>query len=175
VNTTLLDAVVNNLAVLIPARMVHEYERGVLFAGGRVKRELPPGLHWFVPGWQSIEVLPVAPETRDLPTQSVMTKDGKSVTFSCNVCYRIVDPCRNYVAIQSFDESLIAFAMVHLAGSISSRTLAAIKRDREALEVELADTLSEKVAAWGAEIEWIGLTDLVETRAFRLYGGTFAA
>ena len=169
-NTTVVEAVLNNVATLLPFRMVHSYERGVRFRWGKDIAELSPGLHFFVPGIESIREVNVAPETRDLPTQSTYTKDGKNVTFSGNVCYRIVDARKMYVGVQDFDEALVAFAMVHLAERIGSRTLAALRKDRETLDVEIAETLSEKVAEWGATIEWVGLTDLAETRAYRLFG-----
>lgn len=169
-NTTLVEAVVNNVAVLLPCRMVHSYERGVRFRWGRDHAVLSPGLHWFVPGAESIEIVNVAPETHNLPTQSAYTKDGKAVTFSGNICYRIVDARKMFVSVQSFDDALAAFAMVHIAAHIATVTLATLRRNREAMESAMAEALSEKVAEWGAEIEWFGLTDVAETRAFRLFG-----
>lgn len=167
----IVEAILSNLATLLPWRIVHTYERGVKFRRGRVQmRALDPGWHWFWPMLESIDVVNVALETRNLPTQSVLTKDGKSITFSCNVCYRITDACRMFVAIQDFDSAVEAFAMVHLAGAIGTRTMAALKKDREALELELCEGLTAKVADWGAEIEWVGLTDLVDARSYRLFG-----
>ena len=169
-NTTVVEAVLNNLAILLPVRMVHTYERGVRFRWGRDIAELSPGLHWFCPGVASIELVNIAPETHNLPTQSAYTKDRKAVTFSGNICYKIVDARKMYTTVQNFDEALAAFAMVHLAAEIGDRTLAALRSNREELELEFASTLTAKVAEWGAEIEWVGLTDLAETRAFRLFG-----
>lgn len=169
-NTTIVEAVLNNVAILLPVRMVHSYERGVRFRGGRDVAELATGLHWFCPGYESIEVLNTAPETRNLPTQSSYTKDRRLVTYSGNLCYRIVDARKAYTSVQNFDESLVAFAMVHLEESIGKRTLFALQRKREDFDREFSSTMSAKVAEWGAEIEWVGLTDLAEGRAYRLFG-----
>lgn len=169
-NTSLVEAILSNLAQLLPWRIVHSYERGVLFRMGRDVAELMPGWHWFWPLFESIDIVNVAPETRNLPTQTVMSKDGKPVTFSANVCYRITNARQMFVAVQSFDEAMIAYAMCHLAAEIGTRTFAGLRRDREQLETGLADSLSEKVAAWGAEIEWVGITDLANANAYRLFG-----
>ena len=128
--TNVVEAVINNLATLLPLRMVHQYERGVKFRMGRDIAELPPGLHFFWPGFESIELVHVVPETKNLPTQSAYTKDGKAITFSGNVCYRITDARKMYVSVQEFDHAMVAFAMVHLAEQIAGRTLAALRRDR---------------------------------------------
>lgn len=169
-NSTLLEAVFNNVLQLLPCRIVHSFERGVLFHMGTDVRALEPGLHWFIPFVQSIEVVNVAPETRNLVTQTVTTKDGHSVTFSANVCYRIVDARVMYTAVQDFDGSMEAYAMVHLARAISRLTLAQLKRNRAQIERQFARALSRRVKAWGARIEYVGLTDLTEARAFRLFG-----
>lgn len=168
-----VEAILNNVATLLPMRIVRGYERGVLFRWGTDVAELGAGLHWFLPGRESIEIVNVAPEVRNLPTQSVMTKDGHAVTFSCNVCYRITDARKMFTSVQSFDDAMTGYAMVHLAASIGGRTFASLKRNREDLEIELAETLTSKVRNWGAVIEWCGITDLVEARAYRLYGDPF--
>ncbi len=169
-NTTIIEALFNNILVLLPLRIVHAYERGVKFRFGRDVAELAPGVHWFWPFFESVESVNIAPETRNLPTQSVVSKDGKAVSFSCNICYRIVDARRMYVSVQDFDHALEAYAMVHMAAGIGQRTIAAVKREREEIETELAESLTAKVSEWGAAIEWVGLTDLVEARAYRLFG-----
>jgi regulator of protease activity HflC (stomatin/prohibitin superfamily) len=169
-NTTIVEAIANNVAILLPFRIVHSYERGVKFRWGKDIATLEPGCHFFIPGVESIEPINVVPETRNLPTQTAYTKDGKAITFSGNVCYRVNDPRKMYTSIQDFDQSMTAFAMVHLAEHIAKRSLAVLRKDRLELESEIADTLSEKVAEWGAQIEWFGLTDIVESRAYRLFG-----
>ena len=169
-NTSLVEAILTNLAQLLPWRIVHSYERGVRFRLGRDVEELLPGWHWFWPAFESIDIVNVAPETRNLPTQTVMSKDGKPVTFSANVCYRITDARQMFVSVQDFDEAMIAYAMCHLASEIGARTLVGLRRDREELEPNLADSLSEKVGAWGAAIEWVGITDLANANAYRVFG-----
>ena len=167
---TLLEAVFNNVQQLLPCRIVHSYEHGVLFTLGRDVKELMPGLHWFVPFFQSIEIINVAPEVRNLVTQTVTTKDGHSVTLSANICYCIVDARASFTRIQDFDSSLESYAMVHLARSVSRLTMLQLKRERALVERNLARALSKRVKPWGAKIEWVGLTDLTEAKAYRLFG-----
>lgn len=167
---TLLEAVFNNVLQLLPCRIVHSYEHGVKFRFGQDIAELPAGLHWFWPFVESIEVLNVAPEVRNLVTQTVTTKDGHSVTLSANVCYCIVDARLAFTKIQDFDNSMEAYAMVHLARSVSRLTMLQLKRERAQVERNLARALSKRVKPWGARIQWVGLTDLTEAKAFRLFG-----
>ncbi len=169
-NQPFVEAIFNNLALLLPLRVVNSYERGVRFRGGRDIAELEPGVHWFIPGYEAIEIVNVAPETRNLPTQTVTTKDKVDVTFSANVCYKITDARKMFVSVQSFDEAMIAFAMCHLATAVGDNTFASLLRNREQLESELAESLAAKVASWGADIEWVGFTDLTRAKAYRLFG-----
>ena len=115
-------------------------------------------------------VINVAPEVRNLVTQTVTTKDGHSVTLSANICYCIVDARASFTRIQDFDSSLESYAMVHLARSVSRLTMLQLKRERALVERNLARALSKRVKPWGAKIEWVGLTDLTEAKAYRLFG-----
>lgn len=169
-NSTFVQAVLDNIFYLLPIRIVHEYEKGVLFKKGKAVRELQQGVHWFIPWLWSIEIVPAAPEVQNLPTQSVMTKDRKTIAFSCNICYQVEDAVKMFTQIQQFDSAIEGFAMVHLAEMMSRHTVLQYHKHREALEEEFAKTLSEKVAEWGAKIVWVGITDYTEVRAWRLFG-----
>lgn len=169
-NSTFIQSVLDNIFYLIPVRIVHSYEKGVLFKQGKDVAELGPGVHWFIPWLWSIEIVPAAPEVQNLPTQSVMTKDRKTIAFSCNICYQIEDARKMFTQIQQFDSAIEGFAMVHLAEMLSQHTVIQYHNKREALHEEFAKTLNEKVNEWGAKIIWVGITDYTEVRAWRLFG-----
>lgn len=169
-NTTFVEAVFNNLANLIPCKVIHSYERGVKFRGGVPKAELRQGIHWFWPFYESIEVVNTSDEVKDLPSQSVTTKDGHAITFSANICYCVINATDNYTKVQAFDEAMQGFAMVYLARAIRAMTLTQLKSQQERLESDFTIVLRKKVKRWGAKVVWCGITDLVVSKAYRLFG-----
>ncbi len=168
--STLVEAIMANLATLAPWRVVRSYERGIRFRAGRDIAELGPGWHWFVPVWESIEVVPVVQETRNVVSQSSWTADGGTVGFSCAYCYEIVDARKAFTRVQDLDGSMDNFVMVWLARAIRRRTRDQLRRDVRTLERRLEISLSHRAARWGVQITWLGLTDLSDTRVYRVLG-----
>lgn len=169
-NGTFVQAILDNIFYLLPIRIIHSYEKGVLFKKGKDVAELGPGVHFFIPWLWSIEVINAAPEVQNLPTQSVTSKDRQTVAFSCNICYQVVDARKMFTQVQSFDDAIEGFAMVHLAEMISQHTVIQYHAKRESLHEQFAQTLSEKVEEWGAKMIWVGLTDYAVVKAYRLFG-----
>lgn len=151
--------------------IIRSYQAGVKFRLGIADAQaLTPGLHWIRPLMDEVEVIGVKQETKKLPTQSVMTQDGKTVSFSAAITYEVTDAVAHFCNVLDFVESLEVICMTHMSRKVSEWTLAEMAAHRAELERSLRTTLTTRTAKWGATIVDVGLTDLTETPAFRLYG-----
>lgn len=172
---TWLDVLFAHLRELVdflrPFRVLRDYERGVVFRLGLYHRTMGPGWRWMIPlGVEDTEVIDCREETRNLNSQSATTADGETVTFGVNLVYRVVDPQKYQCEVFEFDDSLCAYAMIHLSRRIRDLTLADLIDGQSKLERSLEGTLSTRLQKWGAEIVSAGFTDLVRTRQYRLFG-----
>lgn len=184
--TTLVDIIANNLLALLPIKIIHPYERGVMFTFGHaltfrqwlaIKRgkevtpgQLEPGLHFFFPYFQSITVVHVVPEVVNLPTQSLTTTDGHHISFSANIEFEVHDAFAMYCGVQDFQNSLVNLAMNHLAYRVREWSWAELLTGQKDLERSMKDTLTTRVKKWGVTILSVGITDMVETQTYRVYG-----
>lgn len=168
--TTLIGWLGDNLAALVPFRIVRSYQRAVRFWMGNPGPELGPGFWWIVPGLLTIEVVDTRADTSNLPTQSVTTKDGRAVTFSANVEFEIVDAAAYVTGVQQFDFSLTNVAMSHLAKRVRAWTWDELVTEQRALELSLRDTMTTRAKRWGVQINDVGLTDLTCAKTLRFYG-----
>jgi regulator of protease activity HflC (stomatin/prohibitin superfamily) len=168
---TLVEILSNNILALLPVKVIQSYERGVKFHLGRDVALLEPGLYFFIPFVQSIEVVHVVPEVINLATQTVLTADGHPVTFSANIEFEIEDARAMFCKVQDFQNSLANLAMNHLAQKIRAWTLSELNAGQKDLEKSLKDTMTTRVKKWGVVVLSVGITDLVTTKAYRLYGG----
>jgi hypothetical protein len=66
-------------------------------------------------------------------------------------------------------------AMVHLAQKVRDYTWPELVAHQKDLERSLKNTLTTRVKKWGVEIVEVGLTDLVRSRSYRLFGDPFKA
>lgn len=172
VGGTLVELVGQNLAALIPLREVRTYQQGVRFSRGRDLALLEAGLYFHIPYFWEVEIIDVAAQVLNLPTQSVRTSDGVQVSFSSNIEYEVVDARAMYTNVQNLDRSLAALAMGHLARKIRRHPLDKLTAEARALEENLKRTLTTRCKKWGVRINDVALTDLVAAKAFRLYGDT---
>jgi regulator of protease activity HflC (stomatin/prohibitin superfamily) len=176
----LVNFVKDNLLALVPMRVVKSFERGVRFRKGipahrlwlkpnaEVPGEVPPGIRWFLPFFESIEVDDVVPAVIDLPMQSVTSLDKQPITFSVNITYEVTDIVAKYTQVSDFDASLIGAAKIHLAQKVRDWTVEELLKNQRDLEKSLKDTLTTKVKKWGVKITDVGITDLVVVRTYRL-------
>lgn len=169
-STTLVEFLTNNLLAFIPCVIIHSYERGIRFWKGRDVEELGPGLHWFVPFLGSIHVVYVVPEVINLPTQSLTTNDDHHISFSANIEFEVVDARAMFCGVQDFQHSLTNMAMNHLAQRVRDWSWMELREGQKKLESSMKDTLTTKVKKWGVNILSVGITDLVETQTYRVFG-----
>lgn len=174
-DTNLMQAVLENLRELIPARTVHPNEAGIRFRWGKLVGVLGTGLHWYWPIVEEIHVTNTAEESIDLPNQTQTTKDGKSVTYSVNFGFRIEDLEKYWLNVYDFERSLTAAAMIFLAKRIRALTWEELYADQDGLEESLKRSLAQKVGRWGVALVDVGITDLVLTRNYRFFSDAVAA
>lgn len=165
-----VDAIISNLADLMPFVVVHSYEEGVRWTWGRNPLPLAPGIHrrdWIR---HSTEVLGVCDDTLTLPVQCIITKDEKSVCFRVVVGYRVKDIVKHCCNVQDFVESTKALAMGHLAARVREEPLSKLIEDLSKLEKSLKGTLETKFKDWGTEVFMVSFVDFIEApQSIRLF------
>lgn len=129
--------------------------------------ELSAGVHW-APLWiTEVDSEPVVEQTMNLPTQSVTTADGISVSFSTNIVYEVEDVVKATTAVTNFERSAQALAMMHLARRIRAKEWKWLIDNQDDLEKSLKDTLTTRFKGWGVRVVAVGLTDMVSALQLR--------
>jgi len=169
---TFIDWLLSIWKEIVPVVVIESWEAGCRFRRGNPEpKHLGPGIWWFVPFFDRIEVVAVKARFIDLPVQSITTKDGVEVALSANIGYEITDAVKAYTEVHDYEESLSRLAAGHLHRKIHAweyRELVAEVRD---LEAGLERSLTTRAKWWGIRIVDVGITDLVKARAYRLLQG----
>lgn len=153
-----------------PFFIVDQYNKGVLLRNGMFRKVLEPGLHIKVPFIDSyLEHITVV-TTHNLPSQSLTTKDEKSLVVRSVVKYQVVD-------IQT-----LILDVYDAIDAISDMTMAIIKRVimdstwEECKSNDLDNQITKKARVeakkWGIEILQVTLTDIAQMRSFKLFNDT---
>ncbi len=166
-----LRVLIEIIRYIWPVRIVKSYQRGVRFALGHEPEELAPGWWLHVPFFMSIDAVDVVQDVVDLDIQAITTKDGKSVVISANVTFRITDAVAHWTSVQDFEENLPRMASRHVMAKAREWTWEELLAHQKDLERSLKETLNTRIArlGWGAEVDDVGLTDLVLARQWRMF------
>ncbi len=149
----LVGFVVLALYLLSSIKVLNEYERGVVFRLGKLL-PLPKG-----PG----VVLVFAPIDRmtrvslrtivmDVPPQDVITRDNVSVKVNAVVYFRVMDPRKAIVEVESYHYATSQLAQTTLRSVLGQVELDDLLSQREKLNQDLQHILDQHTDPWGIKV-----------------------
>jgi len=149
----LVGFVVVALYLLSSIKVLNEYERGVVFRLGKLL-PLPKG-----PG----VVLVFAPIDRmvrvslrtivmDVPPQDVITRDNVSVKVNAVLYFRVMDPRRAIVEVESYHYATSQLAQTTLRSVLGQVELDDLLSQREKLNHDLQHILDQRTDPWGIKV-----------------------
>ncbi len=152
---------------LKPFVIIQHFEKGVALDFGKHKRVLDPGVHWVWPlGFTSVFHDNVVWRTMDLGVQSLVTRDGRTITLRAMVTARIDDIEKAILEVEGVDHAIKDCCSGAIGTHITSHTWDEICKEDTANE--LAKVCRRGSKRFGVEIDRVQLTDLTPARAIRL-------
>lgn len=156
-----LGEIIQWLGKLIPRiTIVRCTHGGVRFRHGKKALEVKPGLivHW--PVVTEIDIIPVLRQTHNLPTQALMTKDGKKIVVSGVVIYHIKDVVAALSRNWDFNDTLNDITMLAIASVITSHDYQFILENiTTAIQKSLTKETRHKLKPYGVGVYRTALTD----------------
>jgi regulator of protease activity HflC (stomatin/prohibitin superfamily) len=150
------------------ARVVHQYERGVVFRLGRVlEPPRPPGLTMIVPLVDQLRKVNVQIVTMPVPAQDGITRDNVTVRVDAVVYFRVRDPVRATVEVQDYQFAVSQVAQTSLRSIIGKSDLDDLLCNREPLNQGLALMLDSPAVGWGIEIDRVEIKDVALPEAMK--------
>lgn len=142
-------------------RVVKEYERGVMFRLGRVRREpLRPGLAMLVPFIDHLEKVCMQIITMPVPAQEGITRDNVTVRVDAVIYFRVIDPVRVAVDVQDYMSAISQVAQTSLRSIIGKSDLDDLLTNRERLNDGLELVIDSPAAGWGLHIDRVEIKDV---------------
>jgi regulator of protease activity HflC (stomatin/prohibitin superfamily) len=135
---------------------------------------LGPGMHWFWPVTTSFQVYPTEYQTDNLPSQTIETADGKTITVSGMITYRITDlgkllP-RTHSALKLVQ--VLTLAAVHATMCKFTFEQLSVEQRKGTLNTKLRNAAQKPLEEFGVKVEDCMLTDLTRSKVFRLIQST---
>jgi len=145
----------------LSARVVKQYERGLVFRLGRVlEGTRGPGLALIVPGIDRLHKVNVQIVTMPVPAQDGITRDNVTVKVDAVVYYKVMDPVSAIVNVQDYRFAVLQVAQTSLRSMIGKSELDDLLSNRERLNQGLEVMIDSPALEWGIHIDRVEIKDV---------------
>jgi regulator of protease activity HflC (stomatin/prohibitin superfamily) len=134
------------------ARIVNQYEKGIIMRFGKFHGLASSGLAIIVPFTDTILRVDMREQVISVPPQKLITKDNVTVEVDAVVYYKVVDPVKSQFEVQDFGYACTTLAQTNLRNLIGDRTLDETLVARDAINTNLRHVLDEATNNWGVKV-----------------------
>ncbi|WP_030954231.1 MULTISPECIES: slipin family protein [unclassified Streptomyces] len=143
------------------ARVVKQYERGVVFRLGRLHGDVRrPGFTVIVPAVDRMRKVNMQIVTMPVPAQEGITRDNVTVRVDAVVYFKVVDPGAAVVNVEDYRFAVSQMAQTSLRSIIGKSELDDLLSNREKLNQGLELMIDSPAVEWGVTIDRVEIKDV---------------
>ncbi|MER6573514.1 slipin family protein [Streptomyces sp. NPDC001093] len=142
------------------ARVVKQYERGVLFRLGRVGDIRSPGLTLIIPVVDRLQKVNMQIVTLPIPAQEGITRDNVTVRVDAVVYFKVVDAESALVKVEDYKFAVSQMAQTSLRSIIGKSDLDDLLSNREKLNQGLELMIDSPAVGWGIQVDRVEIKDV---------------
>ncbi|MFD9433690.1 slipin family protein [Streptomyces sp. NPDC060002] len=147
--------------VAAAARVVKQYERGVVFRLGKLRPEVRgPGLALILPGVDRLRKVNMQIVTMPVPGQEGITRDNVTVRVDAVVYFKVTSPAEAVVRVEDYRFAVSQMAQTSLRSIIGKSDLDDLLSDREKLNQGLELMIDSPAVEWGVTIDRVEIKDV---------------
>ncbi|MEY9995071.1 regulator of protease activity HflC (stomatin/prohibitin superfamily) [Streptomyces sp. V4I8] len=143
------------------ARVVKQYERGVILRLGRLRGAVrQPGFTLIVPAVDRLHKVNMQIVTMPVPAQEGITRDNVTVRVDAVVYFKVVDPSAAIINVEDYRFAVSQMAQTSLRSIIGKSDLDDLLSDREKLNQGLELMIDSPAIGWGVQIDRVEIKDV---------------
>ena len=148
------------IGLAMSARVVKQYEQGVLFRLGRVQGPRDPGFRLIIPFADVLHRVSLRIVTMPIQSQGIITRDNVSVDVSAVAYFRVTDAVKSVVAIENVSSAINQIAQTTLRKVVGQHTLDQTLSETDKINLDIREILDVATLAWGVEVTLVELKDI---------------
>ena len=139
--------------LLSSIKVLNEYERGVVFRLGKLlPQEKGPGIIFVFAPIDKMVRVSLRTIVMDVPPQDIITRDNVSVKVNAVVYFRVMEPRKAIVEVESYHYATSQFAQTTLRSVLGQVELDDLLSERERLNQQLQQILDLHTDPWGVKV-----------------------
>jgi regulator of protease activity HflC (stomatin/prohibitin superfamily) len=150
----LIIGVILAFYVISSIKILNEYERAVVFRLGKLlDRPKGPGVILIFAPIDRMVRVSLRTIVMDVPPQDVITRDNVSVKVNAVVYFRVMEPRRAIVEVESYHYATSQLAQTTLRSVLGQVELDDLLSERERLNQDLQKILDLHTDPWGVKVQ----------------------
>ncbi|MFJ4913706.1 SPFH domain-containing protein [Streptomyces sp. NPDC088726] len=160
--TALVVVVLAGVAYTVAAaRVVKQYERGVVLRFGRLRNDVRgPGFTMVLPGVDRLRKVNMQIVTMPVPAQDGITRDNVTVRVDAVIYFKVVDASSAVVEVEDYRFAVSQMAQTSLRSIIGKSDLDDLLSNREKLNQGLELMIDSPAVGWGVQIDRVEIKDV---------------
>ncbi|WP_327711643.1 slipin family protein [Streptomyces sp. NBC_00464] len=143
------------------ARVVKQYERGVVLRLGRLRNDVRrPGFTMVLPGVERLRKVNMQIVTMPVPAQDGITRDNVTVRVDAVIYFKVVDAASAVVEVEDYRFAVSQMAQTSLRSIIGKSDLDDLLSNREKLNQGLELMIDSPAVGWGVQIDRVEIKDV---------------
>jgi regulator of protease activity HflC (stomatin/prohibitin superfamily) len=139
--------------LVMSINILNEYERGVVFRLGKLlPQPKGPGVVLVFAPLDRMVRVSLRTVVLDVPPQDVITRDNVSVKVNAVVYFRVIDPRRAIVEVESYHYATSQLAQTTLRSVLGQVEMDELLSERERLNQQLQQILDQHTDPWGIKV-----------------------
>jgi regulator of protease activity HflC (stomatin/prohibitin superfamily) len=146
---------------LSAARVVRQYERGLVFRLGRLRPAVrEPGFQLIVPVIDRMHKVNMQVVTLPVPAQEGITRDNVTVRVDAVVYFKVVHPADAIIRVEDYRFAVSQMAQTSLRSIIGKSELDDLLSNREKLNQGLELMIDSPAVEWGVTVDRVEIKDV---------------
>jgi regulator of protease activity HflC (stomatin/prohibitin superfamily) len=143
------------------ARVINQYERGVVFRLGKVQSQIKqPGFRVIIPIIDKIRKISLRIITLPIESQKIITRDNVSIDVAAVAYYQVADPIKAIVEIENVTSAIYQIAQTTVRNVVGQSNLDEVLSETVAINDKIKAILEISTEKWGIYVSAVEVKDI---------------
>ena len=155
--------------MLFQKLLVLEYQRAVLYRGGRLVGVLQPGMHgvWWCWRRETVALVDMRSQSQPLVGQEMLTRDHIPVRLTLAAVYQVEDPVAALHRVQAWQAQLYLDLQLALSELVVALSFEEVLNQKSNLGQNVQDVVKPQAAEYGILLQRVAVRDMTMPASIR--------
>ena len=138
--------------LIMGAKVLPEYERGVVLRLGRFSGVKGPGFVWIIPFVDSLTRVSLREVVMDVPPQDIITRDNVSLKVNAVLYFRVLQPEKALLQVENYLYGTSQLSQTTLRSVLGQSDLDDLLAKRDSINHRLQEIIDQQTEPWGVKV-----------------------